>query len=297
MSKVLISGINGFTGRHLSVEFARRGYQIRGLAQNPSAGADSGVYECNLFDVPRLTQIFEAEQPDVVVHLAAVAFVAHDDVSAIYQTNIVGTRNLLSALVDAGCQPRSVIVASSANVYGNAVCEVLDESVAPAPANDYAVSKLGAEYATRLWMDKLPITIVRPFNYTGVGQSEKFLLPKIVAHFRNQATVIELGNLNVVRDFSDVRDVVSAYARLAEGNFAGQSFNVCSGKGYSLDEILTMAKEISGHQLEVRVNPSFVRATEVHKLIGDNTRLCNAIGAVSAIALPDTMRWMLGVSA
>ncbi|MCA8154886.1 NAD-dependent epimerase/dehydratase family protein [Burkholderia contaminans] len=297
MPKVLISGINGFTGRHLSVEFARRGYQIRGLAHTVSVGADSGVYECDLLDLRRLTQICESEQPDVVVHLAAVAFVAHDDVSAIYQTNIVGTRNLLSALVEAGCKPRSVIIASSANVYGNAVCEILDESADPAPANDYAVSKLGAEYATRLWMDRLPITIVRPFNYTGVGQSEKFLLPKIVAHFRNQASVIELGNLNVVRDFSDVRDVASVYARLAEGSFAGQSFNVCSGKGYSLDEILAMVREISGHQLEVRVNPSFVRAAEVHKLIGDNTRLRNAIGAVSAIALSDTIRWMLGKSA
>ncbi|WP_434661779.1 GDP-mannose 4,6-dehydratase [Paraburkholderia sp. A3BS-1L] len=297
MLKALVSGIDGFTGRHLSAEFARRGYRTSGLVHKASPHDDAFVHECDLLDLDGLTRICEIEQPDIVVHLAAVAFVAHNDVSAIYQTNIVGTRNLLNALTSAGCKPRAVIVASSANVYGNADCGVCDESVAPGPANDYAVSKLGVEYVSRLWMDRLPITIVRPFNYTGVGQSEKFLLPKIVAHFRNQAPVIELGNLNVVRDFSDVRDVVSAYARLAEGNFAGQVFNVCSGIGYSLEEVLAMVTEISGHQLEVRVNPAFVRGNEVHKLIGDNSRLRNSIGDVSRIALPDTLSWMLGKSA
>ena len=127
--------------------------------------------------------------------------------------------------------PGAVLLASSANIYGNAPVEVIDESVAPAPANDYAVSKLAMEYMARLWMDRLPIVITRPFNYTGVGQAPQFLLPKIVGHFQRGERVIELGNIDVERDFSDVRTVASAYA-VAPHAPAGEVFNVCSGVAF-----------------------------------------------------------------
>jgi len=134
---------------------------------------------------------------------------------------------------------------------------------------------------------------VRPFNYTGVGQSINFLLPKIVSHFRDRAPVIELGNLHVVRDFSDVRVVVNAYMRLLDGDFAGQTFNVCSGVGSALQDILEIMRELAGYSPEIRVNPSFVRANEVKRLIGSKIKLEQAIGPLEAIPLRDTLRWML----
>jgi len=172
--------------------------------------------------------------------------------------------------------------------------EPISEAVAPAPANDYAVSKLAMEYMARLWMERLPITIVRPFNYTGQGQHENFLLPKIVSHFKRGARDIELGNLHVWRDFSDVRMVVDSYCRLVElgGELAGQTFNVCSGMGHSLGEVLDMMAGIAGYRINVSVNPAFVRSNEVVRLVGSNAKLQAAIGTLHQRPLAETLRWM-----
>ena len=144
----------------------------------------------------------------------------------------------------------------------------------------------------RLWMDRLPIVIVRPFNYTGVGQGEHFLLPKIVAHFRKGARSIELGNLAIARDFSDVRTVAYSYRRLLAAAPAGQVFNVCSGRSYSLGSVIDTMSDIAGYRIAVHVNPAYVRANDVLTLAGSNAGLAAAIGAVEPIPLAETLRWM-----
>ncbi|SDH63473.1 NAD-dependent epimerase/dehydratase family protein [Paraburkholderia phenazinium] len=293
MSKVLITGIGGFTGRHLAAELEDGGHEVCGISHGPKAGARWPTYTCDLLDHGTLTELLARERPDAVVHLAAISFVAHGDASAIYQANVLGTRNLLNSVVASGCSPRSILLASSANVYGNSDREVIDEHVPPAPANDYAVSKLAMEYVANLWRGKLPITIVRPFNYTGIGQSPNFLLPKIVDHFRRKAPLLELGNLHVVRDFSDVRMIVRAYGRLLHGDFAGQVFNVCSGAGHALLDVLTIMKELTGFQQEIRVNPAYLRSNEVHRLVGNGGKLQRAIGTLPRISLRETLSWML----
>jgi nucleoside-diphosphate-sugar epimerase len=148
------------------------------------------------------------------------------------------------------------------------------------------------EYMARLWMDKLPITIARPFNYTGVGQAENFLLPKIVSHFRKGARRIELGNLAIARDFSDVRTVVKSYRRLLAAAPAGEAFNVCSGQPHSLENLIDIMSDIAGYRIEVHVNPAFVRANEVLTLTGSNARLAKVIGKVESAPLVETLRWM-----
>ncbi|MEK6420551.1 MAG: NAD-dependent epimerase/dehydratase family protein [Burkholderia gladioli] len=293
MINALITGIGGFTGRHLAHELAGRGYDVHGLVHRTPIGLPWSAHVCDLLDRDSLVALLTQLKPDVVVHLAAIAFVAHGDVDTVYRTNIIGTRNLLDAIALSGHVPKSVLIASSANVYGNADCELLSEVVLPQPANDYAISKLASENVARLWADRLPITIVRPFNYTGVGQASNFLLPKIVDNFRSRTAVLELGNLNVVRDFSDVRTVVHAYSQLVESGVAGETFNVCSGLGYSLQDILAIMTELTGHTPEIQVNPAFVRANEVHRLIGDNSRLKSVIGSLDIVPLRDTLAWML----
>ena len=302
MSRILITGVDGFTGRYLAPALAAEGHEVHGLVQRapePDQPVQPGVHAlhaCDLLDPAGLLRVVDQVRPDKVAHLAGIAFVGHGDVGAIYSTNLIGVRHLLAALAamaGGDAPPSAVLLASSANVYGNSTAGVIDESVPPAPANDYAVSKLAMEYMAATWHAQLPITVVRPFNYTGVGQSEDFLLPKIVSHFRRRAALLELGNLDVERDFSDVRTVVDCYARLLRSNATGQVFNVCSGVGHTLRGVLQMAVDITGHMPEVRVNPAFVRANEVPKLVGSRAALERAIGAVAGPALRDTLRWML----
>lgn len=297
MPKVLITGVAGFTGRYLAAELSRAGYEVAGLSHRPQAAGIPGaasVHACDLNDAEGLAAVLRATQPDVVAHLAAISFVAHGDVEAIYRANLLGSRTLLEALARAGKPPQAVLLASSANVYGNATGGVLDELTPPAPANDYAVSKLAMEYVAHLYAERLPIIVARPFNYTGVGQSANFLLPKIVDHARRRAPVIELGNLDVARDFSDVRTVVQYYRRLLETPGAmGKTFNICSGKAHTLQWALDKVRAISGHDFEVRVNPAFVRANEVKQLTGNPDRLRTEVGAVADIPLEETLRWMV----
>lgn len=290
--RALITGSKGFTGRYLATELQAHGWEVWGMGSEPYE-ADHRYLCVDLLDGPALEAAVGAVQPDVVVHLAAIAFVGQGDADPFYRVNLLGTRNLLSALASACQQIRCVLLASSANIYGNTTEGMLDETTAMNPANDYAVSKLAMEYMARLWMDKLPIVIARPFNYTGVGQSTDFLLPKIVEHFRRRAEVIELGNLDVWRDFSDVRAVAHAYRRLLEVQPVGATVNVCSGQTHSLREVLSMAQRISGHSLQVRISPAFVRANEVKTLCGNPERLRGLIGEWRGPALEETLRWML----
>ncbi|WP_172198443.1 NAD-dependent epimerase/dehydratase family protein [Niveibacterium sp. COAC-50] len=289
--RVLVTGLSGFTGRHLARELATAGFEVFGIGAH--SDGDTNYYQVDLSDRARLREVLREIAPDYVVHLAAIAFVAHGNANAFYDVNVVGTRNLLEAISDAGVPLRAVLLASSANVYGNAVGGMLSEDTPPNPANDYAVSKLAMEYMARLWLPRIPIVIARPFNYTGVGQSADFLLPKIVTHFRSRAQRIELGNLDVWRDFSDVRSVARAYRRLLECEPVGAVVNVCSGSLYSLRDVIGLAETLSGHKIEVVVNPAFVRANEVQRLCGNAARLRQIIGDWSSLPLTETLQWML----
>lgn len=289
--RALITGIHGFTGRYMAAELEAHGYEIVGMGSRPSD--DHNYHQVDLADAVGLRTLLAKIQPDVVVHLAALAFVGHGAADAFYQVNLIGTRNLLEAIGACGKTPDCVLIASSANVYGNASGGLLSEATDPAPANDYAVSKLAMEYMAKLWLDRLPIVIARPFNYTGVGQAENFLLPKIISHFQRKAPTIELGNLDVWRDFSDVRALVQAYRGLIDVKPLGLVVNVSSGNTHSLREVIELCKGFTGHHIEVEVNPAFVRANEVKTLCGDNSRLRELVPGWATPPLSETLRWML----
>ena len=187
-------------------------------------------------------------------------------------------------------RPRAVLLASSANVYGNARSRSRRRSL-PAPANDYAVSKLAMEYMACSHGPTADRHHPAVQLYGGRPDAN-FLIPKIVGHFQRRERVIELGNIDVERDFSDVRTIARIYSALLQKAPAGDVFNVCSGKVYSLKEVLAMVADIAGYEIEVRVNPAFVRINEVKRLQGDAGKLRQAIGDFQAIPLQETLRWM-----
>lgn len=292
--RVLVTGRHGFTGRYVAEALASAGWEVWGGCSHPTEAMSSFDKVADLTDATSVTQMVNDVRPDAVVHLAGIAFVGHGSVDDFYQVNLLGTRNLLDALSKRGHGQSGVVLASSANVYGNTRVSPISENTPPAPANDYAVSKLAMEYAAKLFATQLPVAITRPFNYTGVGQDAKFLVPKIVSHFRQRAPRIELGNLDVARDFSDVRDVAAVYAALLDGRtIGGETVNICSGRAIALGEIIDMCRAITGHNLDVVVNPAFVRTDEIKTLNGDPSRVETLLGGLDRHRFEDTLRWML----
>jgi nucleoside-diphosphate-sugar epimerase len=277
---ILLTGAAGFTGHFFKLAAEAAGHHVVAL-------------QSDLTDKTAVAVEVLQTAPDAVVHLAAISFVGHADDTAFYNVNVVGTMNLLAGLIALPVTPRKVLLASSANVYGNCDASPITEKQSAAPVNHYAMSKLAMEHMASTYLDRLPVVFSRPFNYTGPGQALNFLIPKLVNHFAQRAPGIELGNLHVEREFNDVRMVCDAYLSLLETGMPSEVYNVCSGQPYSLQHVISVLSEITGHELSVRVNPAFVRANEVHHLCGDPNKLLSCTGLLQEYRLQDTLRWML----
>jgi nucleoside-diphosphate-sugar epimerase len=293
MQRVLITGYNGFTGHYMAARLRQSGVEVIGLVNGSTAGP--AEIHGDLTDIEETRKIVAAVKPTHVIHLAAISNVTHADTRAFYDVNVFGTLNLLGALAALDHTPDRILLASSAHVYGTPAVETIDEAMCPQPVNHYGNSKLAMENMARTWMDRLPIVIARPFNYSGPGQDEaRFVIPKVVGHLKRRAPILELGNLNVARDFSDVLDVAEAYARLLDSAAAvGQTVNVCSGTAHPLRSVLDMAFEIADFAPEIRVNPALVRSNELLKLTGSYARLWVLTGFKPSIPIADTLRRML----
>lgn len=289
-NRVLVTGASGFTGRWVTSELGRSG-----LAPVSFEEAEhlQSAPQVDLRDQSSLLAALDSIRPAAVIHLAAISFVAHGNAEDFWEINVEGSRNLLRALHETNCKPDIVIMASSANIYGNSAAGIVSEREPPRPANRYAESKLAMEKMAAEWMDTLPITLTRPFNYTGVGQAEHFLVPKIVAHFKGRAAKIELGNLDVARDFLDVRDVARIYVELLKARPAGETINICSGEAHTLQKLLKICLELTGHRPEIQVNPDFVRENEVKTLCGDPQKLRSLVGRLDRHPIRGTLSWML----
>jgi nucleoside-diphosphate-sugar epimerase len=276
--RVAVTGGSGFTG-----QFVVDALKSRDL--------DYLLLDADLCDRAAVDRAVQDNDFDYVIHLAARAFVDTSDWTSFYTVNQIGTFNLLDAV--ANHRPGSrCIIASSAQIYGPGAEGLIAESAPPRPSNHYAISKLAMEQGAALWRDRLHIVVTRPFNYTGIGQSTQYLIPKIVDHYRRNADVIELGNTWIKRDFGDVRSVAEAYLGLLLADNPPEVVNISTGVVWSINEIMTILNRISQHSIEVRVNPSFVRANDVPILGGDAAALKDTLQLWVPRELADTLEWM-----
>lgn len=290
MKRVLVTGASGFTGQYIVTSLRKAGCYVVGMGYGKS-GADENI-RCDLTKIDEVTAAVASAKPDWCVHLAALAFVGHHSLGEFYEVNVVGTMNLLDALEELEKVPEKVLVASSANIYGAPNVGLITEEVCPAPVNHYACSKLAMEHMVATRFCRMPIVITRPFNYTGPRQNDRFLIPKIVKHFALKEREIELGNLDVSRDFSDVRDVVDAYLRLLLSDLQGVYINICSGRAITLRSVLEMMSKIAGYEIGVSVNPAFVRENEIPVLAGDPSRLEAYVGKIERRSFSSTLEDM-----
>ena len=229
--------------------------------------------QSNITDAAALEAEVLTTDPDWVIHFAGISFVASKDDEAFYRVHALGSSNLLASLSKLRKKPVKVLLASSATVYGNSNVAHASEDQQPNPIDHYAMSKVAMEEMAKTFMDRLPIIIARPFNYTGPGQKGNFLIPKLIAHFTQKNASIELGNLNVEREFNDINMICEAYLNLLQYGTPAETYNVGSGNARSLKQVIETLIQMTGHAIEVKVNPDFVRANEVRRMCADPAKL------------------------
>lgn len=288
--RILITGISGFTGFWLAKALRDLGHEVHGTTITPIENAHE--HTCDLRDIQAIRDLTNAIRPSYVIHLAAVSFVNEENISLMYDVNVIGTCNLLDALCELGTHVKKVILASSATVYGDQYEEILHEKMCPKPKNHYGCSKLSMEHMATTYYQKLPIIIARPFNYTGIKQEEHFVIPKIVSHFKTWKSTIELGNLNVYREFNDINYVVDVYCKLLFSNITHETINICSGRVISLQEVLMTMQKIAAYNINIEVNNRFVRQNEIESLRGSTDKLKELLGDIPQIAFETTLKTM-----
>ena len=290
-SRVLVTGISGFTGVHLADRLTAAGCEVFGLTNSDNLGPVPSLC-ADLSETDRIADWIRSIQPTHIVHLAALSHVVGPALP-FYQVNVLGAESLLEAIHRAQVLPDKVLIASSANIYGQTLASPISEDERPRPANHYAASKAAMEWVAEQWFERLPIIVTRPFNYTGPGQSEAFLFAKLAGVFLRREPVLKLGNVRVARDLSDVSFVTEAYHRLLLSQVASTTLNICSGRSVAISEALAILRDLTGHDPEVVIDPLLLRPNDVEVLTGDRARLETAIGPIPPVAPREIFRKLL----
>ncbi len=286
--RAFITGGGGFAGAWLCKFLAECGDEVFAPSQD----------EMDVTDLSAVRTKLSMIGPEVVYHLAAFTHVGQswDKPDEVFRINSVGTLNMLEAARSLPTPPR-VIIISSAEVYGKVLpSEIpISEDVPMRPLTPYAVSKVACEYiAIQANLGYgLDVVRIRPFNHIGPGQSPDFavsaLAKRIVEAQRSQTRSIAVGNLTPRRDFTDVRDVVSAYRSIALDGEAGDVYNVCSGKDMSIGDLVNRLVELSGADIEISVDPKLQRPADTPILRGDLTKVNKATQWEPHISLDETL--------
>ena len=277
-NRVLITGMNGFVGRHIVKELSNKNVEIMGFDKGVNKFDNKKIQlkQVDLLDKDGLTKVVADYKPNYVIHLAAIASPVYGNVGELYDINVHGSENLLNAVRDNCDAGTRVVLTSTAGVYGNSGVDFDKEDETPYnPINHYSCSKMVMEYMSRHYKDDLDIKIVRPFNMIGVGQNTNFLVPKLVKAFVSKQPILSVGNMDTYRDFVDIDFASKFFCKLTlTQNTEYNVYNICAGHGTTGNEILGILKDLTGYSPKIEINPEFVRKNEIMRLVGDPTR-CN----------------------
>jgi GDP-4-dehydro-6-deoxy-D-mannose reductase len=311
--KVLVTGADGFVGRCLVRRLLDDGREVHAAVRPGLGPGQDGFTDAERSAVRwlplELTDADSVRQTaglpyDAVVHLAAVASGpdALRDPGYAWSVNAAGTARVVQAVADVRREGRAdplVLVASTGEVYGRNDGTPRRETDPVAPCSPYAASKVGAEQAAlEVWRRTgLRVVVARAFAHTGPGQDERFVVPAFARRLkfaqRIGAPVVKVGNLEPVREFLHVQDVVDAYARLLMKGEAGETYNVASGQGIRLEDLLYQLADMVGVRPIVEADPDLMRPADVPHLVGDATKLRAATGWVPRHALDVTLKQVL----
>ena len=292
---VLVTGADGFVGRHLVRALRARGDVVE------ACGGPGNPGMLEITDAAAVLRRIRRFAPDAIFHLAGVSSVAwsHQHPEETHRVNVEGTANVLDAVVKAAPGARILLVGSGEE-YGRLEEGTPAAETTPlAPLSPYAASKAEAEALGQgaASAQGLAVLLVRPFNHLGRGQSPQFVMPsfarQLVAIARGAGPgLVEVGDLSPVRDFTHVEDVIDGYLVLMERGIAGEVYNVCSGKGLTIREALEIMQELAGTHAEIRVDPARLRPTEIPWLVGDPRKL-ERLGWVRQHDVRDALRDVL----
>lgn len=299
--RILVTGAGGFVGGHLIERLLADGHEVVACARRPFEAP--GVEATEVFDIrqaARVAEVFDRHRPEGVIHLAAMASVPESwkDPGLAMRVNLLGAMNVLEAAGDA-----RVLLVGSAQVYGPAKGEeAITESHPLEPRSPYAVAKAAAEMMGRLYFleKRRQVVMTRSFNHIGPGRVSgdvaSDLSSRIAGLRRRGERRLEAGRLDAVRDFADVRDVVEAYRLLLEEGEAGEVYNVCSGSGVRISDLLEMLLKIAGLELEVEViEAGGTRVGDPDVLVGDPSKVRSAVGWGPKIPLKESLEDILAV--
>jgi GDP-4-dehydro-6-deoxy-D-mannose reductase len=307
--RCLITGVTGFVGRHLAAALTVEGHDVFGTDRSAPPEASHLPVDASRFvvatldDVARLTAVTRDVQPTVLFHLAAFTSPAASftDPAEVYRTNLDGSLHVFAAVRSAAPHCRVVWIGSS-DAYGlvSAAELPVGEQQPFRPLSPYAVSKAAADLAAFQWSRAYGLDVVRlrPFNHTGPGQAAHF----VCADFARQVVAVErglqpprlaVGNLDVARDFSDVRDVARAYIAAWHRGERGEAYNVCSGIAHTPRDIVRDLLRLSGVTAVVEADPARQRPVDVPRLVGSAAKLHAATGWAPQIAWTQTLRDVL----
>jgi GDP-4-dehydro-6-deoxy-D-mannose reductase len=313
--RILVTGASGFAGSHLLRDLLRGGFEVIGGCLGGSPDSTSVLspeesdavrwVQLDVTDVHSVRAVVREAAPQRIYHLAGQASVADsfDDPLGTWDVNAFGTLRLLEAARRHASDCRILIV-STAEVHGAIAAADLPvrEALPLRPISPYGASKAAAEMAAcEAAARGLHVVVVRSFNHIGPGQSTRFAVSSFAAQIvgmrpEHAPHVLRVGNLEVERDFLDIRDAVRAYQLVMERGAPGEVFNVCGGQGVRLRSLVERLIEISGTRAAIEVDPDRFREIDVQKVVGDPSRL-QALGWRAEIELDQTLHDLFSAAA